>query len=63
MIEKYKGYNIAATNAGGTFLFSHEFFHDDYDGPEDNRLGHAKSLQSAKDQIDELIEREEPNEY
>jgi hypothetical protein len=29
-----------------------QFAHEDYDGPEDNRCGHAESLEAAKAEID-----------
>ena len=31
---------------------AYEFVHDEYDGPEDNRCGHADSLAEAKAEID-----------
>jgi hypothetical protein len=36
--------------------FDWQFAHRDYDGPEDNRSGHAKSLADVKEMIDEMVE-------
>ena len=33
-----------------------DYVHDDYDGPEDNRLGSTNSLESAKAEIDDMCE-------
>lgn len=32
-----------------------EYVHEDYDGPEDNRCGTAKTVEEAKREIDEYI--------
>jgi len=37
-------------HAPNEFVFSH----DDYDGPEDHRLGHAPTIRECKEQIDEI---------
>lgn len=37
-----------------------EYQHQDYDGPEDNRAGHARTLQDAKDDIDERFYETSP---
>lgn len=46
----YRDYTISPSN-----FFNYEFSHKDYDGPEDNRCGYAKTLEEALDTIDEQI--------
>lgn len=48
----YKNYRICIG-----YYVAYEFVHDDYDGApdaNDNRCGHASSIEDAKAQIDEL---------
>lgn len=40
----------------GTRVADWQWSHKDYDGPEDNRLGHSPTLEKAKADIDEMIE-------
>lgn len=35
-----------------------EFAHVEYDGPEDNRIGHGPTVEDCKRQIDEWYEEE-----
>lgn len=35
--------------------FDYDFVHIDYDGPEDSRKGHGKSIEDCKKQIDEML--------
>lgn len=46
----YQDYTISYSN-----FFGYEFSHKDYDGPEDSRCGHEKTLEEALDIIDEQI--------
>jgi len=50
----YKSYNIEKVGRSGPFTY--EFWHEDYDGPEDKRCGFAPTEEDAKRQIDEQIE-------
>lgn len=36
-----------------------QWAHEDFDGPEDNRYGHAASLEAAKAEIDDWHEEQE----
>jgi hypothetical protein len=43
---------------GYAYLYSHV----EYDGPEDSRIGHAKNVEAAKEDIDEMIDMLESGE-
>ena len=63
MVEKYRGYTISYwAKPVPTRAWDYDFSHEDYDGAPDsgdNRCGNARSLEQAKEFIDELIEEEE----
>ena len=47
---KYKGWIIETSPHD--YRFPVWFVHEEYDGPEDNRSGMAKSVEAAKEEID-----------
>ena len=47
---KYKKHDIEETDAG------YSWCHEDFNGPEDPRWGHAKTPKECRQQIDEFIE-------
>lgn len=54
--EMYKDFVISRSwGAPGSIW---EYVHKDYDGPEDNRCGHAGSIEEAKTDIDERFYEE-----
>lgn len=54
----YRDYTISPS-----YSLGYEFFHKDYDGPEDFRCGHEKTLEEVLASIDEqILESEKPNE-
>jgi hypothetical protein len=53
MSETYRGYRIDYDPPPiPVRCCDWQFAHEDYDGPEDNRCGHAPSLEAAKAEID-----------
>jgi len=52
----YRDYEIERSGAP---QFPYEFAHKDFDGPEDKRIGNARTEEDAKRQIDEQIEDSE----
>lgn len=55
---RYRGYQIDQNwqgNSGRRQPDTFTFVHPDYDGPEDNRYGHAPDLKQAHELIDELV--------
>jgi len=50
----YRGYEITPYELPQYSKW--EWAHADYDGPEDGRNGHSKTLQECLDQIDERID-------
>ena len=53
--DGYKDYDIEFLSKPiGTRDFDFDFSHEDYDGPEDVRCGHAGSVQECVKKIDEI---------
>lgn len=58
----YRNYRIYLDDCAGTHATGYGFVHDDYDptpmfaddGPSDHRHGFARTVQEARDEIDEL---------
>jgi hypothetical protein len=48
MITRYRDFNIDASSAWG-YVYSHV----EYDGPEDRRIGSARTLEQAKAEVDD----------
>lgn len=65
--ETYKGYSITYwAKPIPTRSFDFDFCHEDYDGAPDSgdrRCGSGMSVEDCKEQIDELIEDEEFDEF
>lgn len=63
MVEKYRRYEISYwAKPVPTRVWDWDFSHEDYDGAPDSgdhRVGAARSLAEAKEQIDAQIEEEE----
>ncbi|MCP4169957.1 MAG: hypothetical protein GY758_04190 [Fuerstiella sp.] len=59
---KYRGYTITY-DPPPIPIRAHDwqFAHDEYDGPEDTRIGYAKSLTDAMHEVDEQIAEDEEN--
>lgn len=55
----YKGYHIQYDPKPiPTRNFDYDFWHEDYDGPEDRRNGNAGSVRDCMIEIDDRIEDE-----
>jgi hypothetical protein len=55
--QEYKDYRIKYDPPPVPGI-NYVYYHDDYDGPGDNRFGYCRTIQECKDEIDELIEEE-----
>jgi hypothetical protein len=47
----YRSFTIETTGQG--YSFAYRYTHEDYNGPEDRRIGHAANVQDCKDAIDD----------
>lgn len=67
MVEQYRGYNITYwAKPVPTRAWDYDFAHEDYDGAPDSgdhRCGNGASVEDCKEQIDEIIEDEEFDEF
>lgn len=52
----HRGYEIYRPSYVPGPQFAWEYAHENYDGPEDNRIGRAASIEACKAEIDERID-------
>lgn len=56
MIERYRGFTIEHDPKPiPTRAHDYSFVHEDYDGPEDKRIGTGSSVQDCRDAIDDML--------
>ncbi len=54
--ETYRGFSFSYWRKPiPTAAFDHDFVHEDYDGPGDNRCGNGRSVEDCKAQIDDIL--------
>ena len=67
MVEEYRGYTITYwAKPVPTRAWDYDFSHEDYDGAPDSgdhRCGNGASVEDCKEQIDDLIEDEEFDQF